>query len=134
MSISGKKSRRMKRALIIIAVFIVAIVTFFLTSNRPVGQVNALKIVNATKLYTADLQARGLTVPPTVSLQDLIDRGMLDASDVSGFSGMEVTVNLSINDTNPQAVLIRARLPDGAEIVTLADGSVQQLAPVSRPK
>ena len=129
-----KKATLAARTLIVIAVLAVAIVVYFASSTRQTGQVDAVKIVKATRTFTADLKARGLTVPATVSLQELIDRGLLSASDVSAFSGMDVTVYLSAENNNPQNILLRARLPDGAEIVTLADGSVQQMSPNKRPK
>jgi hypothetical protein len=47
---------------------------------------------------------------------------------VSAFDGMEVTVYLSVNDTAPNAILMRAQLTDGSQIVALADGSVQEVA------
>jgi len=39
---------------------------------------------------------------------------------------MDVQINLSADVTRPGDVLARARLPDGVEIIALADGSVQQ--------
>ena len=123
----------MKRFLAVIAVltaaFVVGSMVYFATSTRQPGHVDALKILTATRTYTASLRAEGLPVPASVSLQELINRRLLTASDVSGFTGMEVTVNLSADNTRPQDVLIRAHLADGQEMVTMADGSVQQLSP-----
>jgi len=123
----------MKRSLAVIAVltiaFLVGCMVYFASFNRQPGHVDALKILTAARTYTANLRAEGLPVPASVSLQELINRRLLTASDVSGFTGMEVTINLSADDTRPQDILIRAHLEDGQEIVTLADGSVQQLSP-----
>ena len=58
---------------------------------------------------------------------ELITRGLLTEADVSGFAGMEVTVNLSPQESDPQDALVRARLPDGHALAVLGDGSVQQL-------
>jgi len=90
--------------------------------------VNAPRIIAAAKAYADSLKTQGLPVPATVSLPDLISRKLLTEADVSGLAGLEVTVSLSVEEANPQLVLARARLPDGREIVALADGSVQQLA------
>ena len=122
----------MKRNLILIAVLTVAVfvgsMVYISFSSRQTGHVDGVKILAATRTYTADLKGRGLTIPSTVSLQELINHHFLSASDVSGFNGMDVTVNLSADYSRPQDILIRARLTNGQEIVTLADGSVQQLS------
>jgi hypothetical protein len=41
---------------------------------------------------------------------------------------MEVTVYLTVDDANPQTILVKAQLPDGNQEVLLADGSAQQIA------
>jgi hypothetical protein len=123
----------MKRSLPVIAVlttaFVVGSIVYFASSTWQPGHVDALKLLTATGTYTASLRAEGLPVPAAVSLQELINRRLLTTSDVSGFNGMEVTVNLSADNNSPQDVLIRAHLANGQEIVTLADGSVQQSSP-----
>ena len=90
-------------------------------------EVTAEKIVAATQAYARDLKASGATVPASVPLQELVARGFLNAEDVIGFRGLEVTVSLTADETRPQQILIRARLPDGYELAVFADGSVQQL-------
>jgi hypothetical protein len=121
----------MKRTLSAIAVLTLVIVAgsifYFATSSRHPGHVDAEKLIAAAKTYADGLKAQGSPVPESVSLKDLITRGLLTEADVSGFAGMEVTVSLNVNETRPQAVLARARLPDGQEIVALGDGSVQQV-------
>ena len=109
--------------------FAVGSIVYFASSTRQPGHVDALKILTAARNYTTSLRVEGLPVPDSVSLQELINRHLLTASDLSGFTGMEVTVNLSADNTRPQDVLIRAHLADGQKIVTMADGSVQQLSP-----
>jgi hypothetical protein len=122
-----------KRILIGTAVLAIAIVSgsiaYFTASVRNSGNVNGLRIIAAAKQYKASLKAKDVPIPGSVSLQELISRQLLTESDVSGFAGMAVTVNLVANEgeVRPQDVLIRAPLSDGHEIVALADGSVQQL-------
>ena len=122
----------MKRILLAIAALTIAIVAgsmiYFTSSSRHPEHVNAPRLLAAAKSYADDLKAQGLTVPALVSLQELISKKLLADSDVTGFAGMEVTVSLTADESRPQEVLIRARMPDGHEIVALADGSVQQLA------
>ena len=60
-----------------------------------------------------------------MSLRELIARKLLAEADVTGFTGMDVTVSLTTDESRPEEVLIRARMPDGREVVTLADGSVR---------
>ncbi len=121
----------MKKILTALAVLTLLIVAgsmyYFVSSSRDLGHVDALKIFAAAKSYAAGLTTQGVPIPASVSLKVLIDRGLLSEADVSGFAGLEVSVSLSANESRPQEVLVRARLPDGREIVALADGSVQQM-------
>ena len=96
----------MKRSLAVIAVltiaFAVGSIVYFVSSTRQPGHVDALKILTAASNYTTSLRVEGLPVPDSVSLQELINLHLLTASDVSGFKGMDVTVNLSADNTRPQ--------------------------------
>ena len=53
-------------------------------------------------------------------------RRLLEA-DVSGFAGIKVSANLLADESRPQEILLRDRLPDGHEIVALGDGNVRQV-------
>ena len=107
-------------------VIVVSVCLYFSLSSSQPGHVDGSKLLSAVKIYKDDLKRQGMEVPVSVSLKELIARGLLSEGDVSGFSGMEVSVNLSADESRPQDILVRARLPDGAEIVALGDGSVQQ--------
>lgn len=113
-----------KTAYAILSIDVIAAVLLIFAFSKP-GTVDAVSIFSAAQAYTRDLQRQGINVPPTVQLQELIDRKLLKPEDVSGFAGAEVTVSLTANSNDPRAVLIRARFPDGQEIVTLADGTIQ---------
>jgi hypothetical protein len=125
----GKDMKRILLTTIMAAVLLVTAWfiydTFF---GAPPGRVNTAKIMNAANAYAQGLKTQGKTVPATVNLKDLIAQGLLAPNDVSGFAGMDVTVSLVI-DRSHQDVLLRARLPDGQEIVAMTDGSVQQRKP-----
>lgn len=99
---------------------------FFSTSSQS-GRVDSTKLLSAVKIYKSDLKRQGMEVPASVSLKELIIRGLLTEADVSGFSGVDVSVNLLVDESHPQDALVRARLPDGNEITLLGDGSVQQV-------
>jgi hypothetical protein len=125
----GKDMKRILLTTIMAAVVLVTAWfiydTFF---GAPPGQVNAAKIMNAANAYAQGLKEQGKTVPAAVNLKELIAQGLLAPNDVSGFAGMDVTVSL-VMDRSHQDVLMRARLPDGQEIVAFTDGSVQQRKP-----
>lgn len=91
------------------------------------GHVDGPKILKAAQAYAHDLHARGLPVPPAVALEELVTNGLVRPDDVSGFAGMEVTVSLTANGSNPQEVLMHVRMQDGSQFVTLADGSVHEV-------
>ena len=121
----------MKRLLKIMAVaavvMVAACITCFILTRPAPGKVDGQKIMTALQSYTADLRAHGQAMPATVSLHDLISKGWLKPEDVSGFSGMEVTISLIASESNPQDVMMRVRMQDGSEIVGMADGSVQSV-------
>jgi hypothetical protein len=79
----------------------------------------------AAKAYGDQLKSTGAAVPAEVSLDQLIARGLLTSNDVTGFAGMKVSVTLSVDPQNFNQVLLRARQPNGQEIVASNDGSVQ---------
>jgi len=125
----------MKQKLIAVALLIVATVIIFLISFKfsqsgtfkfpQSGKVNAQKIFTAAQTYTRDLKRQGIKIPDLVNLKELIARGLLQPSDVAGFAGAEVTVSLIANPNEPNTVLMRALFPDGQEMLTMGDGSVQ---------
>jgi hypothetical protein len=83
------------------------------------------KVLAAANAYSISLKNQGLWVPASVTLQELGMRGFLQPSDVAGFEGMQVTISLRPDESQPQDALMRVRLPDGQEVVALGDGSVQ---------
>ena len=112
----------------LVAVAIVACValTSYWQRQQPVLK-DASKLVAAVQGFSRDRTAAGQTLPASVSLRELIGGGYVAASDVQAFDGMEVTISLVADETRPQEILIRVRLPDGSVIAAMADGSAQQL-------
>lgn len=119
----------MKRILIVAgslaAVILAASLTYLASPRLAPGRVDAARLLVAARTYADDLKARNVPVPAAVSLDELLARKLVTEAEVSGFDGMEVTVSLTANASRPQEILIRARMADGHEVVTLADGSVQ---------
>lgn len=105
-------------------VVVAVIAVLLLVPRAPQGQVDARRLFEAIQGYTQQARASGTPVPATVALQELLTRGLLQPQDVSGFDGMEVTVALKADPTDPGAVLMEARAPDGYRIVLLVDGRV----------
>ncbi|MBI3853835.1 MAG: hypothetical protein HY298_26720 [Verrucomicrobia bacterium] len=100
----------------------------FVILKPQTGHLDGKKITAAVQAYSGKMKLQNQNVPPSVSLQELITKGFLKHEDVSAFDGMEVTVYLAVDETNPQAVLMRARLSDGGQIGALADGSIHQVS------
>ena len=86
---------------------------------------DAQKIYAAAQTYTRELKRQGRAIPESVNLKELIARGLLQTSDATGFAGSEVTVSLTANLNDPNAVLMIARFPDGQELLAMGDGSIQ---------
>ncbi len=112
----------------VIAVAVAVCLALIAYWKRPVPILNdASKLISAVRAYSLDKAKKGQPVPDTMPLTELVKGGFIAAEDVRAFDGMEVTFYLTIDATNPQEVLIRVRLPDGGQMVMLADGSVKQL-------
>jgi hypothetical protein len=108
-------------------VLAVAVASLLIMISRltPVGRVDVPKLIAAVKTYVEQLRSTGAAVPAEVSLDQLIARGFLTSNDVAGFTGTKVSVTVAADPQNLNQVLMRARQPNGEEIVALNDGSVQ---------
>jgi hypothetical protein len=93
--------------------------------HPPALAFNGARLFEAVRQYRVDLLARDGTLPATVSLRELTNQGYLHAREVAAFAGLETTIALLADESRPHEVLMSARFPDGAELVALADGSVQ---------
>ncbi len=89
---------------------------------------NGPKLTEALQAFLRDHEAVGRRLPPEISLQDLLQRGYLTTNDVRALEGMDVSFSTRADERHPQAILARARMPDGRLICLLADGSIQQLS------
>jgi hypothetical protein len=106
-------------------ILIVAVATSYWTHHQIPFQ-NLPQLIAGLQGFVRDHSAHGQTLPPEISLQDLIRGGYLTAEDVRAFEGMDVVFSTQADDTRPQSILARARTQDGQYICVLADGSVQQ--------
>lgn len=112
----------------IVAIMVAAgLVYVFLVSKESSAKFNGAAIVAAARAYTRDLQARKQPVPKSVTLEDLAAGHFLKPEEIAVFRGMNATVTLTSTESAPQTVLMRVHFPDGADILLLADGSVQQV-------
>jgi hypothetical protein len=123
----------MKRDLAFVAAAFTAAVALAFCFNAFVGYkplvVDGTRLITAARAYRQSLEAQGQPVPPMVRLEDLVRRGYLRPEDIQAFGGLRVTISLAADDTQPQEVLVCAQFPNGDEVVTLADGSVQRVHP-----
>ncbi|MDA1276736.1 MAG: hypothetical protein O2960_22185 [Verrucomicrobia bacterium] len=83
----------------------------------------------AARAYGLDLKTKGLPVPASVTLGELIKLGLVDEMDVSGLYGMDAEISLATKEVGPMEKIMRVRLPDGDEIAAMGDGSVRQRNP-----
>lgn len=103
----------------------VALIHFSATDTGP-AQREYMVVMEAARLHGQDLRARGLPVPASVTLKELLQKGLVREELVSGLSALDVTVSLATDEIDPAGVLMRVRFPDGSEIVAMGDGSVHQ--------
>lgn len=103
-----------------------AIYAFLGVSSTP--PINGLKIIAAAHAYTQALRLSHVPVPHTVSLQSLVNQKLLLPADLGPFQGMDGSISLTADPKEgAQAVLMRVHMPDGADLVLLADGSAQEV-------
>ncbi len=113
--------------LVAVAIAACVALTAYWQRQQPVFK-DTSKLIAAVQAFSRDKTAGGQALSGSVSLRELVSRGYIAASDVRAFDGMEVTISLAADETRPQKILIRVRLPDGTVIAGLADGSAQQIA------
>jgi hypothetical protein len=90
---------------------------------------DAPKLIAAMQAYGQNCVAERKPLPPSVSLQELVNAGYLTTADVRAFDGMDVTI--SLRATHPQDELMRVRMRDGTVALLLADGSVSNMPPTN---
>lgn len=98
--------------------------------NRTVKALQSLsreRVQAAVEGFTRDRKARGIQLPATVTLQDLVSGAYLRAGEVAGLSGTQTTVAVDVNESTPAMIWIRVRFPDGCSFAEMADGSIQGL-------
>src|SRR5262245_19973116 len=56
-------------------------------------------------------RASNTALPPSITLQELVTAGYLRKEAIRGFGDTEVRISLQVDENNPQAILMEARLP-----------------------
>ena len=80
------------------------------------------------RTYSHDQVSHGRPLPSAVTLQDLVGGGYISTNEVRDLGGADVTFYPTVSESDPQAVLVRVRMPDGSQTVALSDGSIQSLS------
>ena len=112
-----------------LAIMVAAGLVYLLVASKDTGaRFNGAVLVAAARAYTRDLQVRKQPIPQSVTLEELVAFHFLQPGDIEAFRGLKATIVLTTDASDPQAVLMRVRLPDGGEIVLLSDGSARQVA------
>jgi hypothetical protein len=100
--------------------------------NRAVQALSGLpreRINSAVEAFTRAQKTQGYSVSNTVPLRELIAGGFLRADEVAPFGGMDVTFGVAVDDeTQPERIIARVPLRNGAVAVRLGDGSVQMVS------
>jgi hypothetical protein len=104
------------------------VIYLVIPTSAPLPKVDGLKITGAAIAYTRSLIAHKQPIPKTVSLNELVVQGFLKPADVAAFQGMQATLSLVSDASNPQYALMRVQMPDGSDFVLLADGTTKQIA------
>lgn len=104
---------------------ICGLVYLLLPSGEPNAKVDGPKIIAAGRAYTHDLINHKQPVPSSVSLTELVAKGYLKPEDIAAFQGLDATLALIYNSSDPAFVLMRVHMPDGTDVVLLGDGSAQ---------
>jgi hypothetical protein len=108
---------------------VAVVLILFEARPRPTPLINGERLANAMARYTTDLHNRGEALPGTITLDTLVGQGYLSAEDTKPLQGVELVFHTDAVDTNPNMLLVEARMPDGQMQAVLADGSVQQFSP-----
>jgi hypothetical protein len=103
------------------------IIYLLLPSNVSNAKIDGPKIIAAGRAYTHDLTTHNQPVPRAVSLNELVAHGYLKASDIAAFQGLDATLSLIYNASDPTFVLMRVHMPDGSDVVLLGDGSAHSI-------
>ena len=106
----------------LVVVLVLAVSAYWERKQTPFQ--NAPKLISALQAFSRDQAAGGRRLPPEVSVAELIRGGYLTTNDVSAFQGIDLTFSTQADESHPQMVLARARMPDGQFICLQADGSV----------
>lgn len=105
---------------------VVGLFYVYVLSNGPAAKVDGAAIVAAAHNYTANLRARAQPIPHTIPLEQLVKLRYLKPEQVAAFHGLQATLSLTADSRNPRTVLMQVHMLDGADIVLLNDGSVQE--------
>ena len=112
-----------------VAIMVAAgLIYLLMAGDTSPAKIDGLKIVAAASAYTRELIAHRQPIPKTVSLNELLTRGYLKPADVAPFQGLDAALVLTSDASDPRGVLMRVHMPDGTDLVLLADGSAQQAA------
>jgi hypothetical protein len=113
----------------VLIIGIIAWLYFLWIGNTSDAKVNGADIIKAARNYTHDLISRRLPLPKSVSLNELVDRGFLQSTQIAAFHGLDASITLVATNSDPNYVLMRVHLPDGTDLVLLANGSMQEVKP-----
>jgi hypothetical protein len=141
LSLAGNaSSMKSKRFIVLggVALLVIAYIIFLAPNVRHrserlriVGAFETLpreRAASAVASFARDRRAKNTMVPKTASLGELVSGGYLKPQDAKAFEGAQVAFHTDAGASYAQDILAEARLSDGAIIILLSDGSVQQIS------
>ncbi len=122
-------ARRITVAVAVLVVLgVLGAVVYMIFGNPPTPPVNGPKIIAAAHNYTRVLVQKHQTVPASVPLQTLVDQGLLQPADIGALEGLDAKIFLTAQGNGPE-VLMTVHMPDGTNLVLLANGTSQRVKP-----
>jgi len=124
---NGRRLLMLTIAGLVLVALIVMATSAYWERKKPLFQ-NGPELIAALHAFSRDEILRGRSVPPEISVADLVSRGYLSTNDVTLFCEMGMTFFTTYDANQRQSIL--ASVPAGKDGFTclLADGSVQQFS------
>lgn len=106
---------------------LVAWYIYFEPHNANRVKIDPHRYISALQEYSDDLKDRGVSLPESIPMKELLQQGYLTFREVEPYAGAEVYYHTKLDENSPGAVLFEAHMPDGTVFTALNDGSVQDL-------
>lgn len=87
------------------------------------------RLMRALLSYALERRAAGAPLPASFGVGELVATGRLTADEARRYSGRTIRFHPDADEAHPQRILAEARMPDGAWMAVLGDGTVREWTP-----